>query len=198
MFTHTHTPSMADRGQLSLPSFFQFLPTVRRGELWLLVHFRLPAHAAVPVGGMAVDLLPVWGNDTEVPLMFNWALSLTELCWTQLPSHWGAAFLRLHLLLRKLRVVLIISCHLLTWWRQETSPPKDVIIMVVWDLPAKPSPSATNNSPIINTNTLPKTQFYFHSHCEVVLPKNCAHLFSHLPCMRESVSMQQRGFLPIW
>lgn len=58
---------MAGLELLSPPSFFQFFPTVRRGEFWLLVHFRLPSHAAVPVAGMALDLLPVWGNDPEVP-----------------------------------------------------------------------------------------------------------------------------------
>lgn len=53
------------------PPLLQFLPTVRCGEFRLLVHFRLPSHGAVPVGGLAVDLLPVRGNDPEVPLMLT-------------------------------------------------------------------------------------------------------------------------------
>lgn len=58
---------LADAGGLSPPSFLQFLPAVRRGELRLLVHLRLSSHAAVPVGGLALDLLPLWRDNPEVP-----------------------------------------------------------------------------------------------------------------------------------
>ena len=62
---------MADPGGLSPLSFLQFLPTVRRGEFRLLVHLRLPSHADVPVGGLALDLLPVWRDNPEVPWCFS-------------------------------------------------------------------------------------------------------------------------------
>ena len=55
-------------------SFLQFLPTVWRGELRLLVHLRLSSHAAVPVGGLALDLLPLWRDNPEVPGHLTWAL----------------------------------------------------------------------------------------------------------------------------
>lgn len=58
---------LADAGGLSPPSFPQFLPAVRRGELRLLVHLRLSSHAVVPVGGLALDLLPLWRDNPEVP-----------------------------------------------------------------------------------------------------------------------------------
>ena len=70
---------LAGLGWLSSLPFPQFLPTVRCGEFRLLVHFRLPPHGAVPVGGLAVDLLPVWRNDLEVPFKLT---SSAEPSWS--------------------------------------------------------------------------------------------------------------------
>lgn len=58
-------------GAASPPTLSQFLPAVRRGELRLLVHLRLPPYAAVPAGGLALDLLPVRGHELAVTHVFS-------------------------------------------------------------------------------------------------------------------------------